>query len=226
MAPPAAGTINAATGVMDWDAAFFGTATITCYMLLVSATTTTADRAVTVNPSTGPVNFTLGATTVCQDAANETYTATAANSTSMAYSVAPHGCRYYKCCHGCHGLECCFQRNGYYYCYCYRSLRNYNCRQNCYSQSFNRSCKLHSRCQLLSARMLVTRLIQPLLLTALQWLTLCAPPAAGTINAATGVMDWDAAFSGTATITANATGLCGNNNCRQNCYGQSSDRCL
>ncbi|MCK7460576.1 MAG: hypothetical protein MZU84_00015 [Sphingobacterium sp.] len=36
-----------------------------------------------------------------------------------------------------------------------------------------------------------------------------APPAAGTINAATGVMDWDAAFSGTATITANATGLCG-----------------
>ncbi|MCK7460579.1 MAG: hypothetical protein MZU84_00030 [Sphingobacterium sp.] len=36
-----------------------------------------------------------------------------------------------------------------------------------------------------------------------------APPAAGTINAATGVMDWDAAFSGTATITATATGLCG-----------------
>ncbi|MCK7460574.1 MAG: hypothetical protein MZU84_00005, partial [Sphingobacterium sp.] len=71
---------------------------------------------ITVNPLTGAVNFTLGATTVCQDAANETYTATAANSTSMAYSVAPSGCRYYKCCYWGHGLGCCFQRNSYYYC--------------------------------------------------------------------------------------------------------------
>ena len=81
------------------------------------------DRSVTVNPSTGAVNFTVGATTVCQDAANETYTATAINSTSIAYSV--------------------------------------------------------------------------------------APAAAGVIDAVTGVMNWDAAFSGTATITATATGLCG-----------------
>ncbi|MDO9592227.1 MAG: hypothetical protein Q7I98_03430, partial [Erysipelotrichaceae bacterium] len=42
---------------------------------------------ITVNPSTGATSFTAGATTVCQDAVDETYTATAANSTSIAYSV-------------------------------------------------------------------------------------------------------------------------------------------
>ncbi len=81
------------------------------------------DFVVTVNPLTGPVNFTLGAQEVCQDAPDETYTATAANSTSIVYSV--------------------------------------------------------------------------------------LPVAAGVINPVTGVMNWDAAFSGNATITATATGLCG-----------------
>ena len=81
VAPVAAGTIDPVTGVMNWDAAFSGTATITATATGLCGTTT-ADRSVTVNPSTGAVNFTAGATTVCQDAANETYTATAANSTS------------------------------------------------------------------------------------------------------------------------------------------------
>ncbi|RYE16140.1 MAG: hypothetical protein EOP51_26355, partial [Sphingobacteriales bacterium] len=94
------------------------------------ATVTTTDCesakgsfAVTVNPSTGATSFTLPVTTVCQDAANTTYAATAANSTSIVYSVLPAG--------------------------------------------------------------------------------------AGTINSATGVMNWDAAFSGQATIKAVASGLCG-----------------
>ncbi|MFK5958589.1 MAG: Ig-like domain-containing protein, partial [Lutibacter sp.] len=78
---------------------------------------------VIVNPSTGATTFTVGATTVCQDAADETYTAAAANSTGIVYSV--------------------------------------------------------------------------------------LPVTAGTIDASTGVMNWDAAFSGSATITATATGLCG-----------------
>ncbi|MFV7236969.1 hypothetical protein, partial [Flavobacterium sp. ZB4R12] len=82
-----------------------------------------AEIVVTINPSTGATSFTAGATTVCQNAADETYTATAANSTSIAYSV--------------------------------------------------------------------------------------LPAAAGVINTTTGIMDWDAAFSGTATITATSTGLCG-----------------
>ncbi len=78
---------------------------------------------VTVNPLTGPVSFTSGAETVCQNAPDETYMASAANSTSITYSV--------------------------------------------------------------------------------------LPAEAGVIDAGTGVMKWDAAFSGQATITATATGLCG-----------------
>ena len=67
-------------------------------------------------------HFHGGTVTVCQDAVNSTYTATAANSTTIAYSVSPAG--------------------------------------------------------------------------------------AGVIDAVSGVMDWDAAFFGTATITATSTGLC------------------
>ncbi|MCK7460587.1 MAG: hypothetical protein MZU84_00070 [Sphingobacterium sp.] len=58
VSPAGAGVINALTGSMNWDAAFFGTATITANATGL-CTTTTADRTVTVNPSTGPVNFTL-----------------------------------------------------------------------------------------------------------------------------------------------------------------------
>ena len=84
------------------------------------------DFAVTVNPTTGATSFTAGATTVCQDDGDETYTATALNSTSIVYSV--------------------------------------------------------------------------------------LPVAAGSINATTGVMNWDAAFIGEATVTATSTGLCGTTN--------------
>ena len=77
---------------------------------------------VTVNPLTGLTTFTAGAPEVCQDAVNETYTATADNSTSIAYSV--------------------------------------------------------------------------------------LPITAGVIDPVTGVMNWDAAFYGNATITATSTGIC------------------
>jgi len=81
------------------------------------------DLALTVNPLTGPTSFITGANTVCGNAPDETYTATALNSTSIVYSV--------------------------------------------------------------------------------------SPPEAGIINSSTGVMNWDAVFSGTATITATSYGLCG-----------------
>lgn len=45
----------------------------------------------TVNELTGNPVFTAGATVVCQDDANETYTATAAHSVSITYSVLPVG---------------------------------------------------------------------------------------------------------------------------------------
>lgn len=51
--------------------------------------TVSSNYAVTVNSSTGATGFTAGATIVCQNAIDETYTATAANSTSIAYSVLP-----------------------------------------------------------------------------------------------------------------------------------------
>lgn len=44
---------------------------------------------VTVNPLTGATIFTAGATELCKDSPDETYTATAANSTSIGYSVLP-----------------------------------------------------------------------------------------------------------------------------------------
>jgi gliding motility-associated-like protein len=84
---------------------------------------------VTVTPSTGTTSFTSGADTVCQDAVDETYTATALNSTSIDYSL--------------------------------------------------------------------------------------SPASAGVIDAVSGVMNWDAAFIGTATITATAGGLCGTSSISQ-----------
>ena len=47
------------------------------------------DGSVTVTPTVGTPIFTLGATTVCQDAANETYAANATNATGITYSVSP-----------------------------------------------------------------------------------------------------------------------------------------
>jgi alpha-tubulin suppressor-like RCC1 family protein/phosphoheptose isomerase len=82
-----------------------------------------AYKTLTVNPTTGPTMFTSGAKSLCQDAADETYTATAEGSTSIVYSV--------------------------------------------------------------------------------------LPLSAGTLGASSGVMNWDALFSGVATITATSTGLCG-----------------
>jgi hypothetical protein len=91
-----------------------------------TAASATSSITTTVNPLTGDPVFTVGATSVCKDADDETYTATAANSTSIAYSVYPSG-----------------------------------------------------------------------------------SSGAGTMNSSTGVMNWKSTFSGTATITATATGLCG-----------------
>lgn len=79
--------------------------------------------AVTVNALTGTPSFITPTLTVCQDAPNTTYTATAANATGISYTLSPAG--------------------------------------------------------------------------------------AGSINASTGEVDWNAAFTGRATIKAEATGLCG-----------------
>jgi len=105
---------------------------VTCIMTsnatpcLTGSPATSNTIVMAVNPLTGVPNFTIGATALCQDSADETYTATAANTSLISYSV--------------------------------------------------------------------------------------LPATAGTIDTNSGVMSWDAAFSGTATITATATGLCGTTN--------------
>src|SRR5659263_261495 len=85
--PVAAGIIDASTGVMDWDAAFSGPATIraTATGLCTSPFT---DLLVTINPGTGTPVI-AGDTVLCQDSPDETYLATATNSTLIVYSVTP-----------------------------------------------------------------------------------------------------------------------------------------
>jgi len=51
--------------------------------------TISVNGTITVNATTGATSFILGAISVCQNAADETYTAIAANSTSVIYSVLP-----------------------------------------------------------------------------------------------------------------------------------------
>ena len=205
--PAAAGLINSSTGVMNWDAAFSGMATITATSTGLCGTTS-ADRDVTVNPSTGPTTFTGGATTVCQDAADETYTATAANSTSIAFSVFPATAGVIDAVSG---------------------VMNWNA---AFFGSAMITATSTGLCGTTSASVIVTvnPSTGPTTFT-LGAVTICQdapdgvyaataanstsivysvlPAAAGTINAATGLMNWDAAFSGTATITATSTGLCG-----------------
>lgn len=113
-------TVNASSGLVTTLSA--GTTQIT-YTLSGCTGPVAAFKSLTVNTAIGPTMFATGATTVCQDAANETYTATAGGSASIVYSV--------------------------------------------------------------------------------------LPISAGTLGVSSGVMNWDPAFSGNATITATSTGLCG-----------------
>jgi hypothetical protein len=115
------------TGTVTWDAGFTGPVTIS-----VTAngcgTSPAVSTDATVNLLTEEPVFTSGATTLCKDSPDETYTATALYSTSIVYSVVPSG-----------------------------------------------------------------------------W----GSGQAGMINPVTGVMNWKSTFSGIATITATASGLCG-----------------
>jgi hypothetical protein len=88
--PAIAGTIGSSTGIMDWNPTFSGNATITASAAGCNGPKTII-TVVTVTPTVGTPSFTLGATTVCQDSADTTYTATATNSTGITYSVSPAG---------------------------------------------------------------------------------------------------------------------------------------
>ena len=205
--PVTAGVINVTTGVMNWDAAFSGSATITATSTGLCGITS-ADLLVTVNPSTGPTIFTAGATTLCQDSADETYTATALNSTSIAYSVLPVTAGVINVTTGVMNWDAAF------------------------SGLATITATSTGLCGITSTDLLVTvnPSTGPTIFTA-GATTLCQdapdetytatalnstsisysvlPVTAGVINPTTGVMNWDADFSGSATITATSTGLCG-----------------
>jgi len=202
--PVEAGVIGSGTGIMNWDAAFSGIATITATSTGLCGITS-AERTVIVNPSTGTTAFTGGATTVCQDAANETYTASAANSTSIVFTVAPESAGVFT--GGVLDWDAAF------------------------SGTATITATATGLCGTTSVELIVT--VNPSTgVTAFTAgaTTVCQnagdetysataahstsvsysvlPVEAGTIESGTGVMNWDAAFSGTATITATATGLC------------------
>jgi len=192
---------------MNWDADFSGTATITATSTGLCGTTS-ADLLVTVSPSTGVTIFIAGMTTICQDAGDETYTATATNSTSIIYSVLPVTAGVINSTTG---------------------VMNWDAD---YIGQVTITATSSGLCGTTSADLLVT--ISPstgLTLFIAGATSVCQdsgdetysatavnstsiiysvlPPTAGVINSSTGVMNWDAAFSGIATITATSTGPCG-----------------
>ncbi|MGE0019769.1 MAG: HYR domain-containing protein [Draconibacterium sp.] len=92
VAPAGAGTINASTGEMDWDAAFSGTATITA-TATGHCNTETEDFTVNITPTVGtPTAITVAAGTepTCQltnATTTTTYSTTATNSTGFNWSI-------------------------------------------------------------------------------------------------------------------------------------------
>jgi gliding motility-associated-like protein len=202
--PITAGTINSATGVMNWDVAFNGAATITA--LSTGCGTSTANRIVTVNPTIGATSFTVGATTVCQDAANEIYTATATNSTSIVYSVLPITAGTINSATGVMNWDAAF--NG--------TATITALSAGCGTSTANRVVTVNPTIGATSFTVGAITVCQDAVdetytaiatnSTTIAYSVL--PITAGTINSATGVMNWDVAFNGTATITALSTG-CG-----------------
>ncbi|MCP9766263.1 SdrD B-like domain-containing protein [Lacihabitans soyangensis] len=82
-------TINASTGEVTFAAGWSGTTTITASAAGCNGPRT-ATHTVTITPTVGTPVFSLGATSVrCQAANNVTYTASASNSTGITYSLDP-----------------------------------------------------------------------------------------------------------------------------------------
>jgi len=211
--PAGAGTINSSTGVMNWSALFSGTATITA-TATGSCGTTHADRIVTVNPTIGLTSFTAGATTECQDAADETYAAEAANSTSISYSVLPAGAGTINSATGVMNWSASFSGT---------ATITANATALCGTSSANRTVTVNASTGTTSFITGATILCQnaedeSYTATAENSTSIAysvSPAGAGTINSSTGVMDWSASFSGITIITATSAGLCGTTNATQ-----------
>jgi hypothetical protein len=207
VSPSTAGTINGSSGVMNWDAAFSGTATIIASAAGCNGPRTSS-RIVTVTPSVSLPVFTSGATTLCQDAANMNYTATATSTTGITYSVTPSGAGTINSSTGLMNWDAAFSGTA----------------------TITASAAGCNGPKTSSRVVTVTPTVGIPVFTA-GATTVCqdaanetynaaatnstsiaysvSPSGAGVINASSGVMNWDATFSGTATITATAAGCNG-----------------
>ncbi len=91
ISPAGAGTINATTGEVTYNAGFSGAATITASAAGCGGPLTTNFN-VTVTPTVGTPVFAVGPlATICQASPNVIYGATATNNTGITYSVSPAG---------------------------------------------------------------------------------------------------------------------------------------
>ncbi len=89
VSPADAGAMDAATGMMTWDAAFTGLATITATATAANGCGDPESASIEVlvgDEITDPV-FIQGATELCQDSPNETYLAVSENALSITYSI-------------------------------------------------------------------------------------------------------------------------------------------
>jgi gliding motility-associated-like protein/uncharacterized repeat protein (TIGR01451 family) len=207
VSPTEAGVMNATTGVMNWDAMFSGNATITAYSGGLCGSTS-ADLLVVVNPSTGPTSFTSGATTICQNAQDETYSATANNSTSTTYSVLPIESGVINATSGVMNWDEAF--------YGIATITAYSSGL-CGSTSADLLVTVNPSTGVTTFTEGATSLCQDAVdekYTAIaansnSMVYSVLPINAGIISPTSGMMNWNAAFFGNAVITATATGLCG-----------------
>ncbi len=207
VAPVGAGTIGSSTGIMDWNAAFSGAATITASAAGCNGPQT-ADRVVTVTPTVGTPSFTAGATTVCQNAADETYTATATDSTGITYSVAPGTAGTIGSSSGVMNWNAAFSGTATI------TASAAGCNG---PATANRVVSVTPTVGTPSFTAGATTVCQDNADTTYTATATnntgitysVSPVGAGVIGSSSGIMNWDANFSGTATITASAAGCNG-----------------
>jgi hypothetical protein len=196
------------TGTVTWGAGFSGSATVSVVANGCNGPSSSASTTVTVTPSVGVPNFTAGATALCQDAANITYTATAANTTGITYSVLPIGAGVIGSSNGIMNWDADFSGIATI------TASAAGCNG---PLTINRVVTITQTVGTPNFTAGATTLCQDAAdttytatATTTSGITyLVSPVEAGTINSSTGIMNWNAAFSGTATITASAAGCNG-----------------
>jgi hypothetical protein len=196
------------TGTVTWSPAFSGSATVSVRANGCNGPSSLISTTVTVTPTVGTPSFTNGGTNLCQDAPNETYTATAINNTGITYSVSPAAAGTIGSGNGIMDWDPDFSGTAII------TATATGCSG---PKTANRT-------------VTVTPTLGALAFTA-GAVTVCqnaanetyaataaaatgitysvSPAAAGTIGSISGIMDWNPAFIGTATITASASGCSG-----------------